>query len=215
MAAFSQSDVVQVQQGCQQMGVELPETATTLLLQYLQLLQRWNRVYNLTAIRDPDRMLTHHLLDSLSVAPFLQGERILDVGTGAGLPGIPLASAFPNRDFVLLDTNSKKTRFVKQAVIELALKNVEVVQKRVQEYQPRQLFDTIVSRAFASLMDFQRNTAHLCNFGARLIAMKGQSKSDELRQKDSDWSEPVIQEIKVPGLDAKRHIVIMEPSITT
>ncbi|TXH66529.1 MAG: 16S rRNA (guanine(527)-N(7))-methyltransferase RsmG, partial [Thiothrix sp.] len=136
------------------LGLALSDQQDQQLQQYLELLQRWNKVYNLTAVRDPEQMLPLHLWDSLSIVPFIQAQTCLDVGSGAGLPGIPLAILRPTQHFTLLDTNGKKTRFIQQAALELGLANVEVVQTRVEQWQPEQKFAAIISRAFASLADF-------------------------------------------------------------
>ena len=135
------------------MGSALPADAQARLLAYVHLLEKWNRTYNLTAVRAPEQMIPRHLLDSLAILPYLQGQRVLDMGTGAGLPGIPLAMARPDLDFVLLDSNAKKTRFVTQACAELGLKNIEITQERVEKYQPARPFDTLVSRAFSTIAD--------------------------------------------------------------
>ncbi|MBU2005224.1 MAG: 16S rRNA (guanine(527)-N(7))-methyltransferase RsmG, partial [Gammaproteobacteria bacterium] len=152
------------------------------LQRYLQLLQRWNKVYNLTAVRDPAQMQVLHIDDSLSVAPYIRGETCLDVGSGAGLPGIPLAIIQPERHFTLLDTNGKKTRFMQQAVLELGLQNVDVIQTRVESWQAASCFDAIISRAFASLYDFVTFTGkHVCENGI-LYAMKGRYPDSELAE---------------------------------
>lgn len=180
------------------------------LLQYVQLLVKWNSVYNLTAVRDPQEMVTRHLLDSLSLLPYLQGARMLDIGTGAGLPGLPLAVARPDLDCTLLDSNAKKTRFVVQAVGELALKNVDVVQMRAEQYRPAVLFDTLVSRAFASIADMLTAARHLCAPRGRFLAMKGSYPEDELAAIPADYTTEVVA-LTVPGLDAARHVVIVTP----
>jgi 16S rRNA (guanine527-N7)-methyltransferase len=177
------------------------------LLDYLALLARWNRAYNLTAVRDPARMMPLHLLDSLSIRPFLDGERVLDVGTGAGLPGIPLAVAEPRRQFVLLDSNGKKTRFVLQAVTTLGLQNVEVVQSRVEHYKSDSLFDTIMSRAFATLADFIQGCSHLLAPQGQLLAMKGKHPADELASLPDGWQCAAEHELVVPGVEAERRLL--------
>ncbi len=180
------------------------------LRHYLQLLQRWNKVYNLTAVRDPAQMQVVHLDDSLSVAPYICGKRCLDVGSGAGLPGIPLAIIQPERQFTLLDTNGKKTRFMQQAVLELGLQNVNVVQTRVESWQPDQCFDAIISRAFASLSDFVTFTGkHACENGI-LYAMKGRYPDNELAELPTGWQVTAQHELHVPGLDAERHLLELQ-----
>jgi 16S rRNA (guanine527-N7)-methyltransferase len=180
------------------------------LQHYLQLLQRWNKVYNLTAVRDPAQMQIVHLDDSLSVAPFLRGKTCLDVGSGAGLPGIPLAIVQPQRQFTLLDTNGKKTRFMQQAVLELGLKNVKVVQTRVESWQPEVCFDAVISRAFASLHDFVTFTGKQVCEGGILYAMKGRYPADELAALPAGWRVVAEHPLQVPGLDAQRHLLELQ-----
>ncbi|MCW8903471.1 16S rRNA (guanine(527)-N(7))-methyltransferase RsmG, partial [Sedimenticola sp.] len=151
----------QLSEGLRIMAIDLSERRQQLLLDYLALLLKWNKAFNLTAIRDPGEMVPRQLLDSLSILNLVQGERVLDVGTGPGLPGIPLAVAQPDRQFVLIDSNGKKTRFVQQAVVALGLDNVQVVRTRVEAYQPDAGFDTITSRAFAALPKMVQLTRHL------------------------------------------------------
>ncbi|QQZ28443.1 16S rRNA (guanine(527)-N(7))-methyltransferase RsmG [Thiothrix subterranea] len=178
-----------------------------LLNRYLQLLQRWNKVFNLTAVRDPAEMQSLHIADSISVAPFLRGKSCLDVGSGAGLPGIPLAILQPDRQFTLLDTNGKKTRFIQQAVLELGLPNVKVVQTRVESWQPAAPFEAIISRAFASLHDFVTFTGkHVAENGI-LYAMKGRYPDSELAELPAGWRVTAQHPLHVPGLDAERHLL--------
>ncbi|MDQ5768418.1 16S rRNA (guanine(527)-N(7))-methyltransferase RsmG [Thiothrix subterranea] len=178
-----------------------------LLNRYLQLLQRWNKVFNLTAVRDAADMQSLHIADSISVAPFLRGKSCLDVGSGAGLPGIPLAILQPDRQFTLLDTNGKKTRFIQQAVLELGLPNVKVVQTRVESWQPAAPFEAIISRAFASLHDFVTFTGkHVAENGI-LYAMKGRYPDSELAELPAGWRVTAQHPLHVPGLDAERHLL--------
>lgn len=180
-----------------------------LLMEYVTELMNWNRVYNLTSVRKPTDIVTRHILDSLTILPYLHGERILDIGTGAGLPGIPLAIACPDREFVLLDSSSKKLRFVQQTLGILNLDNVTLEDCRVEEYQPEVLFDTVICRAFSDLPDFYRYAARLCNTGGRMLAMKGVYPMTEVEcLKDKSVIDDVVS-LKVPGLDAERHLVIM------
>lgn len=183
------------------------ETAV-LLSSYLQMLLKWNKAYNLTAIRAPDDMLTHHILDSLIISPFLEGPLILDVGTGPGFPGLPLAMMMPGQHFVLLDSNSKKTRFLKQAVMELGIQNVEVITSRVENYHPDQNVNTVVSRAFTSLVEFVQKTSRLCVKKGLLIAMKGRYPTDELKAMDPTL-EYEVKKLQVPDLDEERHLVLV------
>ena len=180
------------------------------LQQYLQLLQRWNKVYNLTAVRNLADMQPLHIDDSLSVAPFIRGEICLDVGSGAGLPGIPLAIVQPERQFTLLDTNGKKTRFMLQAVLELGLKNVKVVQTRVENWQPDAPFDAIISRAFASVADFVNGAGHLLTADGTLYAMKGRYPASELAELPHSWHVTAQHELHVPTVDAQRHLIELQ-----
>lgn len=159
-----------------------------LLGAYLDLLHKWNQAYNLTSVRTRDEMQVKHIADSLAVSPYLHGQRLIDVGTGAGLPGIPLAIMHPDKQFTLLDSNSKKTRFLKQAKQQLELQNVEIVHSRVEDYQPEQGFDTVISRAFASICDMLRGSQHLACDNGRFLAMKGVPPTEELQQLPAGFS---------------------------
>lgn len=196
-----------LQRGCEQLGVDLSADVQSKLLDYLALLHKWNKVYNLTAIRDPQQMVNHHLLDSLAVMPYLWPGRWLDVGCGAGLPGIVLAIARPDWQFTLLDSNSKKTSFVQQAIIELGLHNVSVICARVEEWHPTERFDGIISRAFTELGGFLRSTRHLIAECGRWAAMKGSPEQELAGVPDVCKIERVIP-IQVPGLQAVRSLVI-------
>lgn len=176
------------------------------LVEYISLLDRWNQTYNLTSVRNPENMITRHILDSLAIKPYLQGKFILDVGTGAGLPGIPLALTNPDCEFYLLDSNGKKIRFVTQAISTLQLTNVQVIQSRVENFTPEICFDTIVSRAFSSIAEFLKLTQHLCCKDGCWLAMKGEYPSAELAELSKEYLVNVY-DLKIPGLDAKRHIV--------
>ena len=178
------------------------------LLHYLRLLQKWNRVYNLTAVHDPREMVTRHLLDSLAITSHMVG-RVVDVGTGAGLPGIPLALVLPQLRFVLVDSNAKKTRFVIQAVTELGLENVDVVCERVEEFEPPQVFDTLVVRAFAPIANVLAVSSHLCANDGRILIMKGKNPKQELASVPAHYKIVDVHAIRVPGLNAKRHVVVI------
>lgn len=198
-------------QGLAALGVDIDPERSAKLLQFLELLEHWNRAYNLTAVREIDQMLPRHLLDSLSVTPYLQGGRILDIGTGAGLPGIPLAVARPDLHFVLLDSNAKKIRFVKQAIHELGLRNVETAHSSVERYHPPKPFNTLVARAVAAIPDMLNSCRHLCAPGSRVLAMKGVFPQEELAALDRGFRVRETVRLTVPGLDAERHLVILEP----
>ncbi len=194
--------------GLDVLRLELDGMQVQRLLDYLALLAKWNRAFNLTAVRDEGEMVVKHLLDSLAVYRWFAVERVLDVGSGAGLPGIPLAIARPDTNFVLLDSNGKKTRFMTQAVHALGLDNVDVVQARVESWRPPGgLYDVVTSRAFASLSDMLRLAAPLLKPGGKIVAMKGRLNAEEGAEAGFRLrTEPV----SVPGLDAERHVIIAE-----
>ncbi|QKT03611.1 16S rRNA (guanine(527)-N(7))-methyltransferase RsmG [Ectothiorhodospiraceae bacterium 2226] len=193
--------------GLQALGLAVDADAQAKLLDYVALLARWNRTYNLTAVRDPLEMVTRHLLDSLAVLPYLRGPRIVDVGTGAGLPGIPLAIAAPDHRYTLLDSNGKKTRFVTQAAAQLGLTQVEVVQARVEDYVPDAPFDTVVTRAFAELPRALAVAGHLCRTGGTFLAMKGAAAHAEAEGLPAGYRLRGVRALTVPGLDAQRYVV--------
>ena len=200
-------DLKNWQQGLQQLDCKPSSQQLEKLQSYLQLLQRWNKVYNLTAVRDPADMLPLHIFDSLAIADYIQGNHCLDVGSGAGLPGIPLAIIQPERQFTLLDTNGKKTRFIQQAIIQLELANAKVVQTRVEAWQPEQKFDAIISRAFASIEDFvDTSSIHLQDNGT-LYAMKGQYDQAEIDVLPKGFKLSKMNKLIVPMLDAQRHLL--------
>jgi len=177
------------------------------LVDYLYLLDKWNKVYNLTSIRNLDEMFTKHILDSMAVAPYIDSERLIDVGTGGGLPGIPLAILFPERQVDLLDSNSKKTRFLIQAKAELKLDNVEVIKHRVETYQPAVMYDGVVSRAFASLDDMLPLTKHLLADSGCWWAMKSQKTQEELEQLPNFAKMVQVFDLVVPNLEAERTLI--------
>jgi 16S rRNA (guanine527-N7)-methyltransferase len=190
------------------LGVTLTEPDAQRLIRLLDELERWNRTYNLTAIRKRDDMLTHHLLDSLSVQPDLRGTTVADVGTGAGFPGLPLAVVNPGRRFTLVDSNGKKIRFVQHAARELGLENVEAVHGRV-ETMKAMSFDTVVARAFAALPDLLVNVAPLCGPNTRVLAMKGKWPQDEIDALPPNWRCEDSHQLTVPGLDESRCVVVL------
>lgn len=184
----------------------IPEHQLQQLDQFLALLSKWNKIYNLTSITKPEEMVTHHLLDSLSISPYLHGDKLIDVGTGGGLPGIPLAITSPGKNFTLLDSNSKKTRFCQQAVAELGLKNVRVVHSRVADYQLGENFDSIISRAFTSLEEMLGQCQHLLAEDGMFLAMKGKAPKSELAELPKQFHAQVIK-LEVPSLEAERCLV--------
>ena len=202
-----------LEDGILELGLEERLGGDELLMEFVTELMNWNRVYNLTSVRKPTDIVTRHILDSLSILEHLRGDRILDVGTGAGLPGIPLAIACPEREFVLLDSSSKKLRFVQQTLGILKLDNVTLENARVDEYRPDALFDTIVCRAFSDLPDFYRNTSRLCNSGGCMLAMKGVYPMTEVESLEDKSIISDVVSLKVPGLDAERHLVKMQPVV--
>ena len=202
----------QLAAGIAGLGLALPEGAEAKLLDYLALLDKWNRVYNLTAVRDAGRMVSLHLLDSLAAAPYFQGETVLDVGSGGGLPGIPLAIARPELRVTLVDSIAKKTAFLQQAKAELGLANLDVVTSRVEDYRPAARFDVITSRAFSDLKEFVTLTRHLLEPGGRWLAMKGLYPNEEISVLPADVKVSADHLLVVPGLEASRHLIILEPA---
>jgi 16S rRNA (guanine527-N7)-methyltransferase len=200
--------------GLSALGLDAGIATRETLEQYIALLDKWNRTHNLTAIRDPEQMVTHHLLDSLAVLGHLPSQaclRVLDIGSGGGLPGIPLAIARRDWRVMLLDSNHKKAAFLRQAAIELKLANVEVCAVRVQDYVADVLFDIVISRAFSDLATFATVGRRLVVRGGRLVAMKGLFPHEELQQLPPDVTVAEVAAVRVPGLDVQRHLVIMEP----
>ncbi|MDK9702082.1 MAG: 16S rRNA (guanine(527)-N(7))-methyltransferase RsmG [Sulfuritalea sp.] len=204
----------QLHAGLVALGLDLSAAAQEKLLGFVALLKKWNRTYNLTAIRDESEMVTQHLLDSLSLLPAVQesalaGRHWADVGSGAGLPGIPLAIAQPDLDMTLIEVVEKKSAFQRQAKIELSLANVTVVGGRVEDV-PGGQFDAVVSRAFAELADFVGVAGHLLSPDGRLYAMKGLASEDEMRRLPSGWTVLERTRLSVPGLHAQRHLIVLE-----
>lgn len=198
-----------LRRGLEALELTLDAERQALLLAYLELLNKWNRTYNLTAIREPERMLSHHLLDSLAILPHVGPAPLLDVGSGAGLPGIPLAIARPELPLTLLDGVDKKCAFMRQATIQLGLGNVRVVHARVEDWHPVERFGQIVSRAFSGLAEFVALTGHLLSEGGRWLAMKGARPEDELARLELVRLLQCTR-LRVPELDAERHLIILE-----
>jgi len=186
------------------------ESQIAQLIQYVELLIKWNKAYNLTSVRDPNEMLIKHIMDSLMVGSVLNGDSFIDVGTGPGLPGIPLAILFPERKFVLLDSLGKRITFLRQVVFQLKLANVTPLLSRVEQYQPEQYFDGVLSRAFASLEDMVTWCKHLIDTNGRFYALKGQFPKDELNQLPNDVSLVKSHQIIVPQLVGERHVIELE-----
>jgi 16S rRNA (guanine527-N7)-methyltransferase len=201
----------QLAAGIAALDLALPAGAEAKLLDYLALLDKWNRVYNLTAVRDPERMVSHHLLDSLATVPFFQGESALDVGSGGGLPGIPLAIARPALRVTLIDSIAKKTAFLLQVKAELGLSNLAVVTGRVEDYRPDARFDVITSRAFSDLKEFVTLTRHLLKPSGHWLAMKGLYPHEEIAALPPGVKVSADHAIMVPGLEASRHLIVLEP----
>jgi 16S rRNA (guanine527-N7)-methyltransferase len=179
------------------------------LLQFLELLQTWNRVFNLTTITHPHDMIYLHLIDSLAVQPYLHGSRLLDVGSGGGLPGLPLAIINPHQQWILLDKNSKKTRFITQAIAELGLNNAQAVHSRCEDFQPERGFDSIISRAFGSIRLFVDTTLHLLNPNGQFLAMKGKLSQEELDDIPNSIKAQHVVRLEMKGIDIERHIVCL------
>jgi 16S rRNA (guanine527-N7)-methyltransferase len=200
--------------GLAALGLMLPAGTRRRLIEYLALLAKWNRVYKLTAVDDPERIISHHLLDSIAVLAELERVvpglgRLADVGSGAGLPGLPLAMVRPAWHVALVESSHKKTSFLRQAVVELGITNVEVVAQRAENWHPPHAFDVVISRAVSDLADFARVAGHLCAVGGRLAAMKGLHPHDEIAQLSAAWTAERVARLTVPGLAAERHLVIM------
>ena len=193
--------------GARALALDLDEAQLARLVAHLDLLDQWNARMNLTAIRDRPAQLTKHLLDSLAVQPYLRGQRIADVGSGAGFPGIPLAIVEPQRHFSLIESTGKKCRFLEHVRDELQLKNVEVVQARAENYQPEVRFDTVVARAVGPLAGLVKAAGALVVGGGRLLAMKGRYPQDELAARLNGWKVAAVHPLSVPGLDEERHLV--------
>jgi len=195
--------------GLERLNIKLDDEKIEKLLAYHGLLVKWNKAFNLTAVRDPEAMISRHLLDSLSILPHVDGRRILDVGTGPGLPGIPLAICFPDKELTLLDSNGKKTRFLTQAKIELKLENITPVQARIESFEADE-FDSITSRAFATLKDMVDGSIHLLKEGGHFYAMKGILPEEEIEELDDRVKVIERFPLKVPGEEGERHLIKMQ-----
>jgi len=196
-----------LEQGIAALGLNVSAEAVSRLLDYQALLERWNAAYNLTAVRDPAEMITRHLLDSLAILPYVQGDTLADLGTGPGLPGIPLAIVAPGRDILLVDSNGKKVRFLREAIRALKLEGVRAVQSRVEDVQGQ--FDCITARAFASLADMLGWGGHLLAPGGIWLAMKGKRPDNELPGVPAGFEVRAFHELAVPGLQAERSLLVL------
>ena len=212
MTSFPRDELMRtLAQGAAALHLDLSDAQLAQLMDYLALLSKWNAVYNLTALRDPKQMVTHHLLDSLAVVPaFADAKNILDVGAGGGLPGIVLAIARPDMQVSMIDTVHKKTAFLTQVKAELDLANVTIHTGRVEQLKVPHKFDVITSRAFAELNDFVTWSGHLLEEGGRFIALKGVMPKDEIARLPAGWKVGKVESLTVPGLDAERHLVFIE-----
>ena len=190
-----------------QAEIQLTDLQKDQLIKLVQLLNKWNKAYNLTSVRDPQEMLVKHILDSIVVSPYLQGDRFIDVGTGPGLPGLPLAIINPTKQFVLLDSLGKRISFIRNAVRELGLTNVEPILSRVEEYQPEQKFDGVLSRAFASLKDMTDWCHHLPKKDGYFYALKGIYHEDEVQELDKKFEIKDVITLHVPELVGERHLI--------
>lgn len=196
--------------GLNDINLHFDRQTESTLIRFIELIEQWNRVFNLTAIRDLPSMISRHLLDSLTVLPYITGDTVLDVGTGAGLPGMPLAIVAPQKHFLLIDSNQKKTRFLQQACHEMNIHNVSVITKRIEDYQPKKLIGTVISRAFSTLQELLSVTRQLLTPGTQILAMKGVYPLTELtslQKMTRDFALVDTCLLKVPYLDAERHVV--------
>lgn len=196
-----------LRQGLPELGIPADEALVTAFASYLRLLARWNENINLTGIRELQDMVPLHILDSLTARPFLKGQRIVDVGCGAGLPGIPLALTESARHFTLVDGTLKKIRFVQQAIADLGLKNAEALHVRIEDHKPVPLYDTVICRALSSLPDFVRRAGGVVATGGQLLAMKGKLPADEIAALPKGWRASAVTPVRIPGVDAERHII--------
>jgi 16S rRNA (guanine527-N7)-methyltransferase len=202
-----------LEEGLQALAIEASSDLEDKLLEYIQLLQRWNSAYNLTAVRDPLQMVYRHLLDSLAIAAYIpdSAQRLIDVGTGAGLPGVPLALLYPDQHYDLLDSNGKKTRFLFQVKTALGLDNITVCRERAERWEPQKTYDVVLSRAFASLLDMVKVCAHLCGGKGRFLALKGTRPDQEIAALAGLCDVRQIHVLRVPGLEEERHLIELGP----
>lgn len=198
-----------LRRGVETLSLTVNEEQIEALIVYIEQLEKWNKIYNLTAIRDPQDMVVRHLLDSLALAPWCSGETFIDVGTGAGLPSVPLAILFPNKAFHLLDSNGKKTRFLMQVKTALGSDNISIYHSRVESFVPKNLFDVVLSRAFASLADMVKDCSHLLAPGGQFFAMKGDIEASEIDSVAALGGLVDVHNLQVPELSEQRHLIII------
>lgn len=199
--------------GARALNLRSSEAARAAMIEYIQHLEAWSGAYNLTAVRQPEAMVVRHLLDSLAALPYLHGNCFVDVGSGAGLPGIPLALARPDKQAVLVESNGKKAAFMRHVVRTLRLGNVTVAQSRSEDYQPERRFGTVICRAFATAAQTLYLAGHLCASDGRVVLMKGRDPGDELADLPAGFRVREVSAITVPGLEAQRHIAVLEPGL--
>jgi len=213
--AVSNTPEAILREGLAALSLTLDERELALLLQFLDLLRQWNKAYNLTAVTDIEDMVRLHLLDSLAIAPFLDGERFIDVGTGPGLPGIPLAIALPHCHFTLLDSNGKRVRFLFQAKVALGLANIAEVHGRAETFQAESPYAGVISRAFSSLGDMVSKTAHMVGDEGVFYAMKGRYPEKELRELEKPYKVLASHRLHIPGVEGERHLIEIGKSPNT
>ncbi len=194
-------------QGSESLSLTLSPQQAEKLVGYVERIDKWNKAYNLTSVRDPEQMMVKHILDSIAVAPFIDGKRIIDVGTGPGLPGIPLSVMLPDSSFTLLDSLGKRVRFMKQCAFELGLNNVTPVHSRVEDHKPDQPYDIVLSRAFASLKDMLHWCEHLVDSSGVFVALKGQFPQSEIDEVSDHFRIESVKALSVPDLEGERHLV--------
>ncbi|MGB0449374.1 MAG: 16S rRNA (guanine(527)-N(7))-methyltransferase RsmG [Porticoccaceae bacterium] len=202
----------QLENGIEELTIECTPQQIDQLIEYVSLLVTWNNAYNLTAIRDPQQMIALHILDSLAILPYVTGKNLIDVGTGPGLPGIPLAIMCPDKTFKLLDSNGKKTRFLFHARCQLKLQNLTEIQSRVEQFIPEKTYDIVLSRAFTSVAEMVAKCKHLLSPGGRFLAMKGKFPQSELSLLEKDYKVDVSHRLMVPGVEGERHLIEISKS---
>jgi 16S rRNA (guanine527-N7)-methyltransferase len=201
----------QLIESARELGIKIDDSHAAMLLQHLALLAKWNRTHNLTAITDPKEMVIQHVLDSQALAPHIKGRRILDIGTGGGFPGLPLAIVNPDQHWTLLDSRGKRIEFVRHIVSRLGLGNVSLENCRIENYRPEEKFDTLTARAFSSLQNLVLLSRSCQQTGTRILAMKGKAPYDEIQELPEHWQSRLeVTRLEVPGLDAERHLVTIE-----